>query len=355
MSQTRLSVLPPLPLSVHLRRPCHRPFPLDEAGCSLHALGRHAIWQGVKTLGLTAGDEILVPAYHHGSEIEALVRAELGCRFYGLAEGLEPDEAELDALIGRRTRALLLIHYLGFPQDGPRWRSWCDERGLVLIEDAAQAWLGSFGGLPLGSFGDISIFCLYKTFGLPEGGALLARARPAASDSANGLGLGRLIGRHRSWLLARSAWLARLGAALERERPYSPDQDFALGDPRSRPSIATTFLLPRLADPEAARRRRANYQLLLERLGDLVPQPFAVLPDGASPFVFPVETSKRDELLSRLALRGIEANAFWSVPHPSLPVSRFGFVQSLRARVVALPVHQELRPQDIERLSEALG
>ena len=65
---------------------------------------------------------------------------------------------------------MYLIHYLGFPQDAPGWLRWCRERGLLLIEDAAQAWLASVGGRPLGSFGDMAIFSFYKAVGVPEGG-----------------------------------------------------------------------------------------------------------------------------------------------------------------------------------------
>ena len=139
---TRLNVWPPLPLSIYAgRRRGARPFPLEDRRCRLYSLGRHALFQGVRAAGLSTGDEILVPAYHHGSEVEALVRAGLTCRFYAGTAGLAPDAEELDALVGPRTRALLLIHYLGLPQDAARWREWCRLRGLVFVEDAAQAWL----------------------------------------------------------------------------------------------------------------------------------------------------------------------------------------------------------------------
>ena len=74
---------------------------------------------------------VLAPAFHHGSEIEALLRAGLECRFYEVGESLAPDPAELESLVGPRTRALLLIHYLGRPQAAARWREWCDERELL--------------------------------------------------------------------------------------------------------------------------------------------------------------------------------------------------------------------------------
>jgi dTDP-4-amino-4,6-dideoxygalactose transaminase len=354
MSGGRLEILPPLPF-VDLQRPDHHPFPLGRPVCSLHRLGRHALFQGVRACGLKAGDEVLVPAYHHGSEVEALVRAGLQCRFYGEGESLEPDAAELEALVGPRTRALLLIHYLGLPQDARRWRGWCDARGLLLIEDAAQAWLASIEGRPVGSFGHIAIFCLYKSFGVPDGAALVSRARPAASDGAGGLGVGGVALRHAAWLMGRSPALARVGATVRRERRYSAEEDIRLGDTATGASAATSFLLPRVADPAAASRRRANYRLLLTRLGRIVPPQFAELPDGASPFVFPIETARRSELLERLARQAIEAIAFWSVPHHELAVSQFPYVRALRERIVGLPIHQELRPRDIEQLARAVS
>src|SRR5215216_2482227 len=171
---TRINFGPPLPIGVYVRRPLHElPFPLDDPDCRIYSLARQGLYMGIKALGLGPGDEILAPAYHHGSEIEALVQAGIVCRFYDIGPSLEPDEKELEGLLGPRVRALHLTHFLGFPQDAARWRAWCDERGLLLIEDAAQAWLSSREGIPVGSHGDLSIFCLYKTFGLADGAAVI--------------------------------------------------------------------------------------------------------------------------------------------------------------------------------------
>src|SRR6267143_688900 len=71
--------------------------------------------------------------------------------------------------------ALYVIHYAGFPQDMQAARQLAGELGVPLIEDCALALLSSEGERPLGSFGDLSVFCLYKTLPVPNGGALLAR------------------------------------------------------------------------------------------------------------------------------------------------------------------------------------
>lgn len=68
---------------------------------------------------------------------------------------MPPDEWELHSLLASHVRALYLVDYLSLPQDARRCRRWCDDRGLMLIEDAAQAWLASLGGHPVGTFGDL--------------------------------------------------------------------------------------------------------------------------------------------------------------------------------------------------------
>jgi dTDP-4-amino-4,6-dideoxygalactose transaminase len=352
---TRLSVWPPLPPRVYLTRTQSVPFPLQERGCQLFALGRHALWSGVRGLGLEAGDEILVPAYHHGSEVEALAEAGLSIRFYSGSEDLTPTETELETLLGPRTRALLVIHYLGFPQEVGHWRRWCDDRGLFLIEDAAQAWLArDVDGRPVGSSGDLAIFCLYKTFGVPDGAALISRHPPDGTPGNVRMGLTETARRHMSWLLSRTPTMGRRSS-----RGGSADGEFDLGDPSTRASHATTFLLRRLEATHAATGRRSNYAQLLRNLGSHVVQPFANLPDGAVPFVFPLRTPNKLAVLEALTKQGIHAFDFWSVGHRLLDPHRFPAVADRRRGTIGLPVHQELRPRDVERIAatviEALG
>jgi perosamine synthetase len=354
MSVPRLNVWPPLSLGIYQRAPAEKlPFPLQEPGCTLFERGRHALWNGLLRLGFRMGDQVLVPAYHHGSEVEALLRAGLTCRFYDASEDLAPVEEELEMLLTPDTRALYLIHYLGFAQDAARWRRWCDERGLLLIEDAAQSWLASIHARPLGSFGDLAIFCLYKTFGLPDGGALLTAVPEVRRNGRSPTGAVRLARRHAAWLAHRSPHAATVASILGRSTPYSAEKDFDIGNTASRPSAATLFLLPRV-DPEAASCRRLNYRLLLDELADLVPAPFDELGDGDSPFALPIMAQRKHWLLERMERHGVRALDFWSVAHPGLPAARFPGAAARRAHLVALPVHQELDVRDVERVASSV-
>ncbi|MDQ3987091.1 MAG: bifunctional aminotransferase class I/II-fold pyridoxal phosphate-dependent enzyme/GNAT family N-acetyltransferase [Actinomycetota bacterium] len=296
---------------------------------------------------------MLVPAFHHGSEVEALSTAGIECRFYDAATDLQPDRELLESLIDDQVKALYLIHYLGLPQDSRKWRQWCNERNLLLIEDAAQAWLATTEHGPVGSFGDLSLFCLYKTFGLPDGAAILSQRPPLLETDHRTMEAGRALARTAAWLEGRSGWVSRMTTTLRTTDDYDPARDFSLGDGSESIAESSLRLLPRVADEEAAARRRANYRILLEELGAMVVAPFDELPEGASPFAFPIESDDKAALLRRLAKANVAGLNLWSIPHPSLNRVEFPNATARRQRTVCLPVHQELRQIDLERLVDA--
>ncbi|MBA3294882.1 MAG: GNAT family N-acetyltransferase [Geodermatophilaceae bacterium] len=135
--------------------------------------------------------------------------------------------------------------------------------------------------------------------------------------------------------------------------PYDPVADFELRELESLPWSSTLVLLRRLVAQDAAAARRANYRTLLRELAADVPEPFAELPDGASPFYFPVRTDRKSQLLSRLADSGIKALDVWSATHPSVPGLPDSVAARRRATTVGLPVHQELGVAELERIVDA--
>jgi CelD/BcsL family acetyltransferase involved in cellulose biosynthesis len=323
-----IGVWPALPPAVWLRPPADPlPYPLDEPGHRLYTFARQAIWHGVRALGVSDGDEVLVPAAHYGADVPALIGAGLHPRFFGAGPDLAPDADALEGLVGPRTRALCLVHQLGFPQDGRRWRRWCDERGILLLEDAAQAWLARAGGEPVGSWGQLAVFSPHKTLGVPVGAALISETPPPLAQPRRGRGVRELALGHGSWLARSVGLLGR--TALTGDG----------GDPAAAraPGPATTAAIARLAYDDPAAGRRANYNVLLDELGERVPPPFTALPDGASPLVFPVRTDDRDALLRRLRTRGISA----------MPL--------VNTATVGLPVHQELKIGDLDRIIDGVA
>jgi dTDP-4-amino-4,6-dideoxygalactose transaminase len=83
------------------------------------------------------------------------------------------DPAAVEAAITPRTRAIIVVHLFGGAAEVVALRSIADRHGLVLIEDCAQAWLGTTAsGELLGTFGDIACFSLqqYKHITAGDGG-----------------------------------------------------------------------------------------------------------------------------------------------------------------------------------------
>ena len=355
----RLSIWPTLPPDAYWRTPrAQLPFPLEEAGFRLFSRARHGLWQGARALGLGEGDAVLTPAYHHGSEIEALQRVGVGCRFYEVDDDLQPpDEDRLDELLAPDVKALYLIHYFGFPQMAERWKSWCDRHGLLLIEDAAMAFLSTRDGRHVGSFGHLAIFCVYKTFALPDGGAMVCSSPvPDVRGGRPPLGLKNSLARTGSWLAQRSKLFSTAHELVGGHHQQLWGQDFDLGDPFTPASRMTSMIVRRLADPDAAARRRSNYRFLAEELGDRLRPLFPDIPEGSSPvaFLFRLEPEEQAVMRKELGEHGVRLANFWMVPHPSLPEEGFERTRSLRLSVVGLPVHQELRSQDLRRIVTSL-
>jgi dTDP-4-amino-4,6-dideoxygalactose transaminase len=345
MARSVTSVWPPLPPWAHLQRPrAALPYPLDDAAVRLFSRARNALSAGLTALGIGPGDRVLAPAWHHGSEIEAIVATGAECVFYD-AWSLP---SQVERLLTPTVRALHLTHYLGLPQDSGQWRRWCDAHGLLLVEDAAQAWLAERDDVPVGATADLAVFCLYKTYGLPDGAALVARVDVPRPPGAPGGGGPAVLRRHAAWMAQHVRMFSCPVRAVA--GPYDADADFALGS-AAPPSRATLRLLARLASPDTAHRRRQNYRVLLEALGPFVPPPFDVLPDGAAPFAFPIAVTEKLPVLAALRAHGIRALDFWSVPHPLLPETEFPLAAWLRRHLVALPVHQELGTRQVREVA----
>lgn len=357
----RIAIPPTLPFDVHLK-PASKwlPFPLDQQGHRIFSLSRHALWNACRTLGLGANDIVLVPAFHHGSEIEALLKAGMKIRYYELTEMLEPDLENLLSLLDPNVRALHLIHYWGFPQNAPRWRKWCDDHGLLLIEDGAQAFLANCTEGPVGSFGDIAFFCLYKTYGIPDGGLLISIVPPPAPSVASQTGIWRTIKKHFNWLAEKNGLIGFVHLTVSplmkwwKNRNFNSNDEFELEDPFTPPSAMTKRLIYRMVDKKTAERRRENYRYLYNHLGKMVPKAFAFLPPGASPLVFTIEVDNPRGFLKKLKRYGVIGGLLWPTPHPSLPYNDFPATRGLRERAVSLPVHQGLTVSDLQQIVNAV-
>src|SRR5262249_44570647 len=120
------------------------PFPLGEPAtrCRRFYLCRAAIVQGLRAFQLAPGSVALMPAYHHGIEVEAVRAAGLTVRFYRIDRSLQVDLDDVERRLGdRAVRVLYVTHFAGFPAPIEELRALASQRGILVIEDCALALL----------------------------------------------------------------------------------------------------------------------------------------------------------------------------------------------------------------------
>lgn len=346
------------------------PFPLRAPrGVSFYR-ARNAIYHLVKALDWREGECVAVPDYHSGNEVAALRAAGATVRFYPIRRDLQPDLDALAQLCRRhRPRALLTIHYLGWPQPLRELAALCREHSMLLIEDCALALLSEPGGRALGSHGDYAVYCLYKTLPLPNGGLLvqngpaleaLARLelRPCGLASVGGRTAELLLERLRGRTNGFGESLGRLKGAIGRRLTALGVQRIPVGDigfDAGQVDIAMSPLSKQLLhglDYDLIREtRRRNFLALRERLDGWVPLAKAQIEDGVCPLFFPMLVADKAAAARALRRRGVAAVEFWNrgdpaAEHDTGPDARF-----LRDHLLELPLHQDVSPAQVDYMA----
>jgi dTDP-4-amino-4,6-dideoxygalactose transaminase len=264
--------------------------------------GTAALHLSCLAAGIGPGDEVIVPAF-------TFVASASAARYAGaepvLCDVISPREFNIDPddvarRITSRTRAIVAVHFCGYPAAIAALRALCDEHGLVLIEDCAQA-IGATiddAGRQVGTVGELGAFSFFSKKQLCVGeGGMVTSADDALDERV------RLL---RSHAMTSSTW--------DRHRGHDPAYDvvdvgfnFRLDEPRAALGLSR---LARLADSLDA--RRATVRAYRERLAEvdgieLVFDDQAV--EHSSHFAFPVllrDRQTRDRFRDELKAGGIQ-------------------------------------------------
>lgn len=142
------------------------------------ANGSSAIVACLESAGVSYGDEVLVPGLSWVACASAVARVGAVPVFVDLdAESYGMDPIVAEALISKRTAAVLLTHLSSSIADIDSFQRICADHGLILIEDCSQAHGAVWRGSRVGSFGDFAAFSFQssKLLTAGEGGAAVAR------------------------------------------------------------------------------------------------------------------------------------------------------------------------------------
>ncbi len=301
--------------------------------------GTDAIALALVAAGIRPGDEVLLPAntFHATAEAVCMVGARPALVDVD-PRTLQLDPAALAQAASEKTRAVIPVHLFGYPAALGEVLALAEQRGWVVIEDCAQAHATRLHGRHVGTFGAAGAFSFFpgKTLGaFGDGGAVTTSDADLAARV-------RCLGDH-----------GRNGEVMAVGRNSRLDEIQA---------AALRLKLPRLK--EWARRRLEIETVYRERAAGLGDLRFLAETPGAgpAPFNVVVRTARRDELLSWLRARGIQAKVHYPRPIHRLPAFAFlayppdAFPHATRAcgEILSLPNFPEMTDRDISRVTEAL-
>jgi dTDP-4-amino-4,6-dideoxygalactose transaminase len=310
-------------------------------------------------------------------------------RFYRIRPDTSVDLDDIAARLDPSVRVLMVTHYFGFPQPLAALRAFCDTRGLLLLEDCAHGFFGEYQGAPFGAWGDYAIASSMKFFPVYEGGCLVSarhsldgvklrsagagfEAKVALTTLENSFAYGRLAAVAALMKLPLAAksvlWRALKarhapGTAAPALAPDSSDSSYNF-DPRwldKRSSLFSRLILRLASGARIGALRRRHYQVLHDALAVLpgVRPLFPALPDGVYPWVFPLladEPAGLQRLCAALAHAGVPHVRFGETLWPGVDTGVCPVTADLSQRLVALPCHQALAPEELDwMISELRG
>lgn len=336
---------------------------------SFYPRGRDALLAGLPLLGLSLGDVILVPAYICASITKPLQKMGYKVAFLDIESNLDFDSKKVLAAIAKyKVKAVLLVHFFGFPAAVKHIVEVCRPLGVKVIEDCCHSFLTSIDGVPVGSYGDAAIFSMRKTLPVPDGGAL--RFNHSVNEQSalkNTLGEPQNAGRYfvsralegciavLGWPNIYSETVDNIRRKLQRGGKVEEQVGVVL------PTIASKPLLHYLADECYLRETswiiQGNYNQLVEActamgLISYIPK----LPVGCTP-QWAILEDHSGKLVSYLRRSGIGA-CRW--PWHELPAEvaqdplSYPISNMLNTRLALLPVHQSIGPYQLARILSVL-
>jgi dTDP-4-amino-4,6-dideoxygalactose transaminase len=317
------------------------------------ANGTAALHLALLAAGCAPGDEVVVPSLNFVAAANTIVHTgatPVFCDVSGL-EDLNLDPGDVEAALSKRTKAVVVLHYGGYPCDMGAVTAIAERHGVAVIEDAAHAPGATYEGRACGTIGAIGCFSFFSNKNLPvgEGGMIVTGDDELAQQL-------RLL---RSHGMTTLTWDRHRGHASGYD-VVLPGFNYRLDEVRA---VVGMEQLRRLPEENAARASVvARYREALHGAKGFT-MPFEQV-DGSEPayhlaVVLLPEGADRDEVRSELADRGIQT----SVHYP--PIHTFSAYRSetgrplpatdaVAGRLLTLPLYGGLSDEQVDAVVDAL-
>lgn len=306
-----------------------------------------ALHLALKILDVDKGDEVITPSLTFVATVNAIryMNAKpVFCDIKSLKD-LTIDPEQIKKSITPKTKAIIVMHYAGFPCDMESIMYIARENNLKVIEDACHGPLSEYFGKKLGTIGDIGCFSFFsnKNISTGEGGMIVTnnedyynKAKLLRSHGMTTLSYERAIGHSTKYDVVELGY------------------NYRMDDIRA--SIGIVQLNKLRNDLEKRVKVRKWYEEKLYDIEDIV-MPFKGKNGFFSNYIFPIilknsTSDKRESIRQKLHLKGIQT----SVHYPA--VHRFSIYNNCKSNLlitdyvadneITLPMHSLLKKNDID-------
>ncbi len=285
-------------------------------------------------------DEVITSALSAAFSALAIWRAGAVPRFVDVDPmTLQMDTSQIGLMVGPRTRAILPVHLYGHACDLPGIDALAREHQLVIIEDACQAHGSRLKGEALGTFGTAAGFSFYPTKNL---GALGDAGMLVTRDTETCLRVKKL--RHGGQGQTYRLELLGINSRLD--------------------EVQAALLRLRLAKLESRNEKRRQIAVRYdEAFADLdltvLPRASDLLPNR---HLYPVRTTRREDLRAYLLEHGIETLVHYPTPLPCQPAlqqfvlagQRFPVAEKSAREILSLPLYPELMEVEQQHIIDSV-
>lgn len=303
--------------------------------------GLDALMLSLKALGISDGDEVIIPSNTYIAT--ALAVTYVGATPFFVEPDIRTyniDPARIEKAINGKTKAIIPVHLYGQPCNMDPIMEVAQKHNLFIIEDCAQAHGATYKGQKIGSFGDIAGFSFYP-------GKNLGALGDAGAITTNNKTLANMV-----------RALGNYGSDYKYHHIYQ-------GNNSRLDELQAAFLSVKLLHLERMnhdRRRIAEkYMAGIKNLKLILP--FVI--DGAEPVwhIFAIRCKERDVLENYLKEAGIGTNKHYPIPmhlqgaYRELHISKgaLPIAEEISATELSLPMYYGMTDEEIEYVIEKLN
>lgn len=313
----------------------------------------HALEMAAILSRVGPGDEVIMPSFTFSSMANAFVLRGATPVFVDIrADTLNVNESLIEAAVTSHTRAIVPMHYAGTGCDMEVIMSLAERLGVMVIEDAAQAYLSRWRGRSLGTIGHLGCLSFHETKNVisGEGGALIIND-PALIDRAELIyekGTDRR--RFLNGEVSKYTWQDVGGS-------YAPGE------------LVAAFLFAQLEQAESVSSRRLeicnSYWRGLRPIAEegrlVIPAADALSSNGHIFWILAPCPASRKHILHAMKERGVVAAPHYVPLHSSPAGLQFGrpsgelrVTSDVAKRLIRLPLHFGLTDEDVERVIDVV-